>query len=162
MKKRVPKDLIKVIWKEGFSFEDRVFRFLTSKNWKVIPNRFFRMHGDAILHDYDFLAYKRESINGHDLTTFLLIECKYNPYLSVFYVRNSQSSSYIFKHNIGSETSKKFTFDDIREVVTDDLKQYQSMLFPSEEVFGYQTFKKDSKVKKERKLRDLEKKPYSR
>ena len=133
--------------KEGFSFEQEVFKILKKNKWEILPNRYYF---DSFLNrtrEFDLLAYKYFSYKGVNIFVTLIIECKFNPHRIVFYSRKSDSTDYQAQAYIGDYIDSFFDSGDILKVFK-NLKKHKPVFQLTEQVFGYQTFEETIETNK--------------
>lgn len=128
------------VWKEGFPFEQRVFKLLEEKKWSILPNRYFFDSFSERTREYDMLAVKEWNAKGLIFFFVLIIECKFNPHRIAFYSRLLDDKEYPIQYYIGGYISKYLQDNSIPEVFQ-KLKKYHQIFFPKEQIFGYQAFK---------------------
>lgn len=138
MKNNIEPELVKEIWKEGFSLENDVFVLLNKFKWRIDPNIFFE-EKDGRIKDYDILALKKIQIHNTSLYFVLPIECKYNPYKVVFYTRTQKAPNIPCMLAIGENVKNIFNVQVI-EAAFKTQKTFKRELFHEEEVFGMQSF----------------------
>lgn len=144
--KEIDKEEFKrAVWKQGFSLEHDVFKILQEKGWGILPNRRFQESPNESVREYDLLAYKDYAF-GFEGKTFifyivLIIECKYNPFKIVFYIRPLKKS-YPLTFFIGKDFQKIFSEKNVKEIFKKNRK-YKSFFYLTEQVFGYQAFEYD-------------------
>lgn len=142
-KERAFKD---AVWKEGFSFEQHVFRLLEKRGWFILPNRYFHDSFSGRTREYDILAGKIFETKGVTLFLVVIIECKFNPFKIVFYARSLKEEKYPFQYYVGGYMKNYISYESLENVFK-KMKKHRQIFYPTEQIFGYQAFEENQNKK---------------
>jgi len=142
-RKIIDEEFKKAVWKQGFLFENEVLNKFEKAGWIVLPNQYFRETKESTVKEYDLLTFKRFTPKDSEFKffVFLIVECKYNPYKIVFYVRNLENREYLPSYFTGEDFLKFYPHETIKKIF-ENIKQHRDFFFSKEQVFGYQSFLK--------------------
>lgn len=140
-RKTIDREFKKAVWQQGFSLEHDIFKIFNDDGWSVLPNRYFFDTSSKRTREYDLLVYKSFPYKDFIFYLVLIIECKFNPGRIVFYVRSLEKDDYPIQYFIGDETAKIIPYEETIKALK-ELKQYKTVFFSTEQIFGYQFFER--------------------
>ena len=144
MKSKLVKPLTKIVWEQGFSLEDEIFKYLQKSHWTIEPNQYYKDSLNGIIREIDLVATKFFEFNSYKIFITIVIECKYAKSSLVFYTRSLKNKNYPILVRFGTDLEKRYGFKDLAQIIK-SLKQYGGLFFSEEQVFGIQSFRSSTK-----------------